>query len=164
MYADCEGEFMCPIIILFVRAQTPVSVTKSTWTQSVRLFAHQSAHLKHHLEKKKKGGIFKKAFRPESDTHNSPFEDVLGDVDRWRWVPLNGVRVWLFSRLGDDHLDRSVAVWGVREKTDIRRDASKDIIQQCYLQSVWVKAGYILVRLCQTDSSFWDKTKPPDGA
>lgn len=52
VYADCEGEFMCPLIILFVRAQTPVRVAKSTWTQSVRLFAHQSAHLKHHLEKK----------------------------------------------------------------------------------------------------------------
>lgn len=48
---------------------------------------------------------------PEEATYNSPFEDVLGDLDGgWR-VPLDGVRVWLFSRLRDDHLDRSVTIW-----------------------------------------------------
>lgn len=48
---------------------------------------------------------------PKEATYNSPFEDVLGYLDGcWR-VPLYGVRVWLFARLCDDHLDRSVTIW-----------------------------------------------------
>lgn len=43
-------------------------------------------------------------------THNSPFEDVLGDVHRCGGVPLDGVGVGLFPRLCDDDLDWSVAV------------------------------------------------------
>lgn len=46
----------------------------------------------------------------ESETHNSPFQDVLGDLNRWRGVPLNRARVGLFPSLCDDHLDRSAAI------------------------------------------------------
>lgn len=63
--------------------------------------------------KKKSGWTsnLKSNLKTKSATHNSPFEDVLSNVNRWRCVPLDRMGVWLLSCLCDDNLDRPVAIW-----------------------------------------------------
>lgn len=103
-------------------------------------------------------------------TYNSPFEDVLGYLDgRWR-VPLYGVRVWLLSRLCDDHLDRSVTIWEkVKRKKHLDVELKKPdkrwrlthgrLIWQYSPKREGAKTGYF-GWACWSHSSFGLQPKP----
>lgn len=69
--------------------------------------------------------------------HDSPFEDVLRNVNRWRCVPLDGMGVGLFSCLCDDNLDRSVAIWlGENERKTTVEGVMKTFVNMKSAQSV----------------------------
>lgn len=105
------------------------------------------------------------SWRTMGVTHESPFEDVLRNVGGRRRVPLDGVGVGLFPCLGDDHLDRPGAAWGVQaaetsENQTLCLQRDKTVVNAGQVGENWqLSDGFYNRR-----STFWGQNKPSDGA